>query len=359
MTDKELQKLGRRELLQMLLEQVQESQRLERELSKTAGQLHELEETYDRLRDRLNKKDAQIHQLQETLQEEREQKEADLEEVGSIAEAALKLNGVFDAAQKAAAQYLQHLQTVYPVPEGAEIPSISEFWKQEMAVSETERRQQNNFGAPDSGFISQSDSFTSLENNFGVQSNGFATQGGSFAPQSATFAMPDNGFGAQANHFVVQSSGYAPPNSGFAPPENGFGVQNNGFGVPDNSFAWQNVGFGVQNNGFQPQSGYTVPGNSFGTQSDNRSTQETAGPAVQAAMEAEDAKKIAGQKPRYNNAQRPRPQTKRPAQTLAEEEFADLSEEEAQIQLPLRSKRKPKSGWTLYFGWKRDQGRKM
>lgn len=74
MTDTELKKLKRRELLQMLLEQ-----------SKTVEALKaELEEK--------NK-----------LLEERSIKIA---ESGSIAEAALKLNNIFEAAQAAADQYL-------------------------------------------------------------------------------------------------------------------------------------------------------------------------------------------------------------------------------------------------------------
>lgn len=78
MTDAELKKLKRHELLQMLLEQ-----------SKTVEALKaELEEK--------NK-----------LLEERSIK---LAESGSIAEAALKLNDIFEAAQAAADQYLYNIK---------------------------------------------------------------------------------------------------------------------------------------------------------------------------------------------------------------------------------------------------------
>lgn len=78
MTDAELKKLKRYELLQMLLEQ-----------SKTVEALKaELEEK--------NK-----------LLEERSIK---LAESGSIAEAALKLNDIFEAAQAAADQYLYNIK---------------------------------------------------------------------------------------------------------------------------------------------------------------------------------------------------------------------------------------------------------
>lgn len=122
MTDRELQKLGRRELLQLLLEQAKESERLRKQVAELEEQLRQTEEGYERLRDRLDSKDAQIHELEDTLHAEREKRETDLENVGSIAEAALRLNGVFDAAQRAADYYLQSIQTLYPLPEGVELP---------------------------------------------------------------------------------------------------------------------------------------------------------------------------------------------------------------------------------------------
>lgn len=116
MTDKELHKLGRRELLQMLLEQAKEAERLGQLLAETEEHLHQLEETYERLRDRLDKKDLQIKRLREDLEAERYKREIELQEVGSIAEAALRLNGVFEAAQRAADQYLENIRKIYPAP---------------------------------------------------------------------------------------------------------------------------------------------------------------------------------------------------------------------------------------------------
>lgn len=78
MTDKELRKLKRSELLQMLIVQIEENERLK----------HLLEE--------------QRHQL--------EDRQIAIEQAGSIAEAALMLNGVFEAAQSAAQQYLENVQ---------------------------------------------------------------------------------------------------------------------------------------------------------------------------------------------------------------------------------------------------------
>lgn len=72
MTNKELQKLGRRELLQLLLEQAKEAERLGKLLKESDERLKQLEETYERLRDRLDQKDAQIHELRDKLKAEQE-----------------------------------------------------------------------------------------------------------------------------------------------------------------------------------------------------------------------------------------------------------------------------------------------
>jgi len=81
MTDKELQKLKRPELLEIMLN-------LQNELDK------EREEN-EALRARLSEKNIAI------------------EKSGSIAEAALEINGVFDAAQKAADVYLENVKKMH------------------------------------------------------------------------------------------------------------------------------------------------------------------------------------------------------------------------------------------------------
>lgn len=78
MTNKELRKLGRRELLEMLISQTKELNRVKREL----------DDAHNALNDR----------------------RILLAESGSIAEAALKLNKVFEAAQEAADQYLENIR---------------------------------------------------------------------------------------------------------------------------------------------------------------------------------------------------------------------------------------------------------
>ena len=76
MTNKELQKLGRRELLQLLLDQAKETDRVSKLLKENDEHLKQMEESYERLRERLDKKDAQIHELRDALQAEQEKREA-------------------------------------------------------------------------------------------------------------------------------------------------------------------------------------------------------------------------------------------------------------------------------------------
>ena len=81
MTSKELKHMNRAELLQMLLLLAQENEQLK----------------------------AQLAQMQEQLAE----KNLKCEKAGSLAEAALQVNGVFEAAEKAARQYVQGIEQMY------------------------------------------------------------------------------------------------------------------------------------------------------------------------------------------------------------------------------------------------------
>ena len=98
MTDRELKRLGRAELIDITYEQQK--------------RLEECEET--------------IRELQEKLEE----KEIRISKAGSIAEAALRINGVFEAAQSAADQYLVSVRAA-----GANAEAIvSEAKKQRDAI---------------------------------------------------------------------------------------------------------------------------------------------------------------------------------------------------------------------------------
>lgn len=80
MTDKELRRLSRSELLEMLIAQTEEN---------------------DRLKIRLEQAEAQLRDRRIAI-----------DKAGSLAEAALSLNGVFRAAEAAAQQYLENIQRI-------------------------------------------------------------------------------------------------------------------------------------------------------------------------------------------------------------------------------------------------------
>ena len=78
MTDRELKRLSRADLLELLLEQLKENEQLQTALDEARKQL--------------------------------DQRELKIENAGSIAEAALQLNGVFEAAQAACDQYMENVR---------------------------------------------------------------------------------------------------------------------------------------------------------------------------------------------------------------------------------------------------------
>ena len=80
MTDKELQKLSRSALLEMLLEQSRENDRLRAQVEKLARQLSD--------------------------------RQFKIDQAGSIAEASMQINQVFDSAQAAAEQYLENIRAL-------------------------------------------------------------------------------------------------------------------------------------------------------------------------------------------------------------------------------------------------------
>ena len=85
MFDKELKHMNRKELLQMLLNQA---------------------EINERLREQLDELNAELRKANEKL----ENNEIRINKAGSIAEASLMLSGVFEAAEEAAASYLEGIK---------------------------------------------------------------------------------------------------------------------------------------------------------------------------------------------------------------------------------------------------------
>lgn len=124
MTEKELHKLRKQDLLQLLLTQGREAAELQAQIKNLSvslteaeagnerlkAKLDEKDELIEKLKSRLDEKDARIDKWKRVLKAWRANRQIELEEAGSIAEASLKLNKVFEAAQKAADQYLYNLK---------------------------------------------------------------------------------------------------------------------------------------------------------------------------------------------------------------------------------------------------------
>jgi hypothetical protein len=121
MVEKELKKLSRRELLEILIMQSKRVEKLELQLAEANRKLE----------------DRRIR----------------LEKVGSIAEAALVLNNVFEAAQRAAEQYLENVEIVSKqsettdlFAESAETP-VPEITAEDLLKISTEEESDNQSSA--------------------------------------------------------------------------------------------------------------------------------------------------------------------------------------------------------------------
>ncbi len=119
MAEKELRKLNRRELLQMLLVQCEESERLQQELDELTERFEVMSESYGRLKkkldvkdERLNQKDARIAELGTELERLRAElegaKNAGAE--GSAAAAADRIGEIFRRAQREAEACLEGIR---------------------------------------------------------------------------------------------------------------------------------------------------------------------------------------------------------------------------------------------------------
>jgi hypothetical protein len=142
MTDKELHRLKRQDLLQLLVSQGREAEKMKQQIKELNLLLQQSEDTCERLKNRLDEKDKKIeklkarldhkderiHTLKDLVERRRSYRQIALEESGSIAEAALRLNGIFEAAQKAADQYIYNLQILSGEREAEENHDEEETW---------------------------------------------------------------------------------------------------------------------------------------------------------------------------------------------------------------------------------------
>ena len=141
MTDKELRKLSRQDLLQLLIAQGREAASIEEQLKEAKYNEQRQFDSNERLRDRIADREETIEHLKEKLtgkDEKLNEKDREIAELkdqiamlkangfsadgsgmidgnrplGSIAEAALALNEVFAAAQKAADMYIANAKRI-------------------------------------------------------------------------------------------------------------------------------------------------------------------------------------------------------------------------------------------------------
>jgi len=124
-TQQDLRKLGRGDLLDILLEQNKELDALNQAVKLQQLQLAENDEQIGRLKARLDAKDEQMERLKakltakdaqiERLKSKLDVKDAeiahmqavDLDNPGTLAAAAIKASGILQAAEQAASQYLE------------------------------------------------------------------------------------------------------------------------------------------------------------------------------------------------------------------------------------------------------------
>ena len=138
MAERELRKLKRRDLLQMLLVQCQETERLQQETDEMKERFDAMAESYERLKkkldvkdERLNQKDAKISELRREIERMKVSRAAEIEEVGSITDATIRLNEVFEEAQRAAEMYLINVQRIKKRIQGKASPHVQEMPKAE------------------------------------------------------------------------------------------------------------------------------------------------------------------------------------------------------------------------------------
>ena len=127
MTEKELRKLKRSDFLQMLITQGKDMAALQARLDESLKELEDLraefviqnakldekDEVIKSLIGRLDDKDATINDLKQEIEDVKANRRIELDQAGSIAMAALKINGVFESAQKAADQYLYNIHLMH------------------------------------------------------------------------------------------------------------------------------------------------------------------------------------------------------------------------------------------------------
>lgn len=110
LTDKELRKLRRTELLEMMIEGKQAVAAAEEKVAKVEAENRQLQETYERLRKKLDEKDEKIRGLKEELVSALDKKKILTEEAESVAEVTARLAAAVESAERAQALFEEALK---------------------------------------------------------------------------------------------------------------------------------------------------------------------------------------------------------------------------------------------------------
>ena len=103
MTDAELRKLKRTDLLEMLLEQGKTVEDLNKQIEALNAQI-------DNLKIERQQREAEFQEQMRGMEEKLADRHLRIENAGSIAKASLELSGIFEVAQTAAQQYLDNIE---------------------------------------------------------------------------------------------------------------------------------------------------------------------------------------------------------------------------------------------------------
>ena len=113
MTERELRRLNRKELLEIMIEQGKEMETCKSQYEKDLEFLKsEHEKDLEMLKGEYEKEIASLKAELEKARATVQKREIAIDEAGSIAMAALQLNGVFEAAQAASQQYIENIRSL-------------------------------------------------------------------------------------------------------------------------------------------------------------------------------------------------------------------------------------------------------
>ena len=152
LTDRELKKLNKSELLEILIEVSDENEVLRKKNA-------ELQKKLDTLKNQQPPREA--------LRQELPKQAIPKQEIGSIAEVAVRVNGVFEAAQAAADQYLAAIRAMYANKDEDYRRIIKEaMYQADEIVKEAERTKAKKIAEADAYCSDMMARFSSITKNF-------------------------------------------------------------------------------------------------------------------------------------------------------------------------------------------------